>query len=107
MGQGTLETYHSIVKFMSDKVIPLIDENSWYLSIIGILPEYQGRGLGAGLVVNMLEKTDQLRIPTYVETFTSKNITFYNRLGYKTVDYFHEPTTGAKYWLMIRDNKNA
>ena len=103
MGQGSLETYDSIVKFMWEKAIPLIDENSWYLSIIGILPEFQGRGLGAGLVVNILEKTDRLRIPTYVETFTSKNITFYNRLGYKTVEDFHEPTTDAKYWLMIRD----
>ena len=78
MGQGSLETYDSIVKFMWEKAIPLIDENSWYLSIIGILPEFQGRGFGAGLVVNILGKTDQLRIPTYVETFTSKNITFYN-----------------------------
>ena len=92
---------------MSGKAVSLINEKSWYLSIIGILPEFQGQGLGVGLVESILDRTDQLNIPTYLETFTLRNITFYNRLGYEAVECFHEPTTSAKYWLMIRDVKNA
>jgi hypothetical protein len=33
--------------------------------------------------------------------------TFYKRLGYEVVDSFHEPTTDADYWLMIRDIKKG
>ena len=107
MGNKSLETYRSIINFMSEKATPLIDEESWYLSIIGILPEFQGQGLGIGLVKNILERTDRLCIPTYLETFKPRNITFYNRLGYKAVECFHEPTIDAEYWLMTRDVKNA
>ena len=107
MGNKSLETYRSIINFMSEKAIPLIDEESWYLSIIGILPEFQGQGLGVGLVKNILERTDRLCIPTYLETFKPRNISFYNRLGYEAVECFHEPTTDAEYWLMIRDVKKA
>jgi hypothetical protein len=32
---------------------------------------------------------------------------FYKRLGYEVVDRFHEPTTDADYWLMIRDMKKG
>lgn len=105
MGRESLETYNSITKYMSEKAADLIDENSWYLSIIGILPGFQGQGLGAGLVKNILKRTNRLGIPTYLETFTPRNITFYNRLGFQVVGRFHEPTVDAKYWLMVRDIK--
>ena len=107
MGNKSLDTYTSIVNFMSGKAVSFVNEKSWYLSIIGILPEFQGQGQGRGLVESILNRTEQLSIPTYVETFNPRNITFYNRLGYKVVECFHEPITDAKYWLMIRDIKNA
>ena len=107
MGKKSLENYISIDNFMSAKAVSLINEKAWYLSIIGIMPEFQGQGLGVGLVESILNKTDQLNIPTYLETFTPRNITFYNRLGYNVVACFHEPITDSKYWLLIRDIRNA
>jgi GNAT superfamily N-acetyltransferase len=88
---------------MSDKTTPLVQEEAWYLSIIGVLPAFQGRGLGAGLVENVLACTDPAGIPTYLETFTPRTISFYNRLGYRVVDCFKEPRTEANYWVMVRD----
>lgn len=102
MGEKSLETYHAIVGFMTDKSTFLISRRYWYLSIIGILPEYQGQGLGANLVTAILKKTDSAGIPTYLETFTPRNMSFYKRFGYQVVDSFHEPVTGAEYWLMTR-----
>ena len=102
MGPGSVEMYISIGKFMAEKAAPLIDENSWYLSILGILPGPQGQGLGGGLVSGILEQTDRLGIPTYLETFTARNMPFYARLGYQVVERFREPTVGADYWLMAR-----
>ena len=106
MGKESLETYTSIVNFMSAKSSTLIDKKSWYLSIIGIFPGFQGQGLGGGLIEAVLDKADQSGVPTYLETFTPRNITFYNRIGYEVVERFHEPTTDADYWIMIRDVNN-
>ncbi len=107
MGEESSRIYHAIVEFMSAKTGPLVGEDFWYLSIVGILPGFQGRGLGSELVKGVLHKTDQLDVPTYLETFTPRNISFYARLGYRAVECFHEPTTDAEYWLMIREPSNA
>ena len=107
MGPGSLEMYIAIGSFMAENAAPLIDENSWYLSILGILPGFQGQGLGGRLVSSVLEQTDRLGIPTYLETFTARNMPFYARLGYQVVERFREPTVGADYWLMARGGNKA
>ena len=102
MGERSLETYKAIVDFMSAQSAPIVKTTSWYLSIVGLLPEFQGQGRGSGLIEDVLKKTDDLGVETYLETFTPRNMTFYQRFGYKTVSSFDEPTTEARYWLMIR-----
>ncbi len=107
LGIGSLNTYSTIVEYMSAQAEPLIGKDCWYLSIVGVLPEFQGQGLGPGLIKNVLKKTDRLKVSTYLETYTPRNITFYNRLGYQVIDSFTEPTTSAEYWLMIREPLHA
>jgi len=102
----SLRTYNSIVDLMTENAAALVGKNFWYLSIIGIHPEFQGRGLGLGLMKDVLKKADVLGVPTYLETFAPRNISFYNRIGYQVTGSFHEPITDAKYWLMIRDVGN-
>lgn len=102
MGQQSLNTYQNIVAFMSKQAENLVDNSYWYLSILGVLPEFQNQGLGATLVKPVLEQLDSQKIPTYLETFTPRNMPFYERLGYKVAGVFDEPTTQAKYWIMVR-----
>ena len=102
MGQASYQAYYSMCEFMSRHSTPIVSSSAWYLSIIGILPDFQGQGLGPGLVENVLEKTDKLGISTYLETFTPRNITFYQRLGYESEGSFIEPTANAEYWLLSR-----
>ncbi len=103
MGENSLKIYTQIVEFMSGKAESHIGKEYWYLSIVGILPEFQGKGLGPELIKGVLKKTDTIEVPTYLETFTPRNMTFYQRLGYKKASSFYEPTTKADYWLMIRE----
>lgn len=107
MGEKSLETYQAIVGFMSAQAEPLVDQKAWYLSILGILPEFQGRGLGPGLIQTVLKKTDALGVSTYLETFTPRNIPFYQRLGYRETRFVDEPETGSEYCLMIREPSPA
>ena len=103
MGPNCLKTYIDIVNFMSEMAESVIGNNFWYLSIVGIAPEFQGKGLGRGLLSDVLRHTDTLKVPTFLETFTPRNMRFYERMGYKAAESFFEPTTQSEYWIMIRE----
>ena len=87
---------------MAQKTSSTIPKDAWYLSIIGVLPQFQGKGLGAELIDSVLKDTDLQGIPTYLETFTPRTISFYKKLGYKPVKSVREPTTNAEYWILVR-----
>jgi GNAT superfamily N-acetyltransferase len=101
-GAGVLDRYRDIGALMSANSTPLVDERAWYLSIVGVSPRYQNRGLGAGLIETIIAEADQAGVSTYLETFMPRNRPFYNRLGYVEAAVFHEKTTDAEYALMIR-----
>ena len=96
MGPKCELAYGTITDFMSAQSASLVDRESWYLSIVGILPQYQNQGLGAKLVKDVLDKTDRLGVTTYLETFTPRNEGFYQRLGFHIANRFHEPTIDAR-----------
>ncbi len=101
-GEVVLERYRQIMHQMDANAEPLIEEGAWYLSIVGVLPEFQSQGLGAGLITPVLEESDDAGVATYLETFTPRNRSFYARLGYEVAGTFTEAVTGARYSLMIR-----
>ncbi len=107
LGEQSLKTYNDIVEFMSAKAASLVGEQDWYLSIVGVAPEFQGRGIGPGLINGVLRHADRSAVDTYLETFCPRNIPFYERLGYQVAGRFHEPTTDEEYALMIRRAQTA
>jgi GNAT superfamily N-acetyltransferase len=102
MGEVALEAYSSIVSFMTDQ-LGSVPPEAWYLSIAGIAPAYQGKGLGVELLSEVLNQTDKNGLPTYLETFTPRNIKFYEHMGYEIVKKVAEPVTGCDYWIMVRE----
>ncbi len=103
MGAEAERVYRDIAAFMLGQSAAIVDQSHWYLSIIGILPGFQNRGLGAALVEPVLERTDALGVPVYLETFSERNQSFYRRLGFRPAAEFFEPTIAASYTLMTRD----
>jgi len=102
LGRDCLSIYSKACEFMSEQSDRIVPAEAWYLSIIGILPEFQGQGLGPGLVEPILEKTNEQQVGSFLETFTARNKTFYQRLGYQVMEELFEPTIQANYWLMYR-----
>lgn len=103
LGETCLKKYKDMVDFMSGKAENIIPAASWYLSIVGLSPQYQNRGLGGTLVKPILDITDSFGMPSYLETFNARNKHFYQRLGYKEIASFIEPVTNAEYWVMLRE----
>ena len=106
MGLSSLQSYDAMVAFMAEKSARQIDTDAWYLSIVGIHPRHQGKGYGVDLVGGILQQTDRLQRSTYLETFSPRNISFYERLGYFSIDRIHEPTSRADYWIMSRESQD-
>jgi GNAT superfamily N-acetyltransferase len=86
---------------MAERATPIVT-GAWYLSIVGVSPLAQGQGLGQRLLAPTLAEADAAGAPCYLETFSSRNVAFYERLGFRTERTFLEPTTGSEYALMIR-----
>lgn len=103
MGTASLETYLQITQFMAEHTAVCIPPDSWYLSIIGIAPSFQGQGHGAALIRPTLTQADRLGKPVYLETFTPRNMRFYQRMGFKEAGTFEEPGTTARYWVMLKN----
>jgi GNAT superfamily N-acetyltransferase len=57
----------------------------WYLPFVGVEPLHQGCGLGAALLQPILQRCDAERLPAYLESTNSRNIPFYERLGFRSV----------------------
>jgi len=102
MGESSLQTYMRIVDFMSSQLTGNVDEGAWYLSILGLSPEQQGRQLGQQLIQPILAEADAEGVHTFLETFVARNKSFYQRLGFAEKAILHEPVTNSPYWLMVR-----
>ena len=77
-------------------------EPHYYLSILGVAPEAQGRGLGSKLLAPMLEHCDTEGVPAYLESSKASNVRFYARHGFRVIEEMRFPR-GPRLWLMWRD----
>lgn len=74
----------------------------WFLAVLGVDPEHQGRGLGTALVRHALDRYDQEGTPAYLETTNPANPPFYQRFGFEIRDEFGLPG-GLTAWTLWRD----
>lgn len=58
-------------------------EPHYTLSVLAVVPERQGRGLGAALLKPLLERCDAEGMGIYLETSKASNVPFYERHGFE------------------------
>ena len=58
-------------------------EPHWYLPMIGVRPDRQGRGLGSAMLRPVLARCDAEGIPAYLEATTQRNRDLYARHGFR------------------------
>jgi GNAT superfamily N-acetyltransferase len=106
LGARGTANYYRMVEYMSGKSKALIKDDAWYLSIVAVDPSLHGRGLGQQLLAPTLKEADASGVVSYLETFGERTVQFYERLGFSTAARFEEPTTRAKYALMVRNPRS-
>ncbi len=102
LGPRGWDNYRRIIASMSGRSRPLVPAHAWYLTIIAVHPAAQGRGIGARLLRPTLAEASRAGAYAFLETFTPRNLLFYEHAGFVRVAEFLEPTTGARYALMGR-----
>ena len=80
-----------------------VSPRHWYLMILGVDPEAQGRGIGTALMEPVLARADAAGVPCYLETCQAKNVAFYQRRGFQLLDDEAEPASGLRFWTFRRD----
>jgi ribosomal protein S18 acetylase RimI-like enzyme len=77
-------------------------EPHYYLDSLGVVPEWQGRGLGSALMAPVLERCDSERMPAYLNAGSPRSRELYRRHGFVVQEEFRLPDDGPPLWRMWR-----
>lgn len=62
------------------------DSDFYYLCMIGVHPQAQGKGLASKLMNPVIEMCNNLQIPIFLETGNEKNVELYTKKGFRLTD---------------------
>ncbi len=60
-------------------------EPHWYLSLLGVDPDFQRQSIGTALLQAQLRRVDSAPLPCYLLTQTAQNVRFYEGRGFRAV----------------------
>lgn len=81
------------------------DAQLWYLQMLGVAPDQQGKGYGSGLLSSMFVRLDQAGAGCCLETSSETNVAFYQRAGFQVADQRRIAGIELPCWFMIRPAK--
>ena len=105
MGEDALGRFGGFMELVGGHHERLVPVPHWYLLILGVEPEHQGKGIGSSLIAPGLARADAEGLPCYLETSKERNVAFYRRHGFEVRHEDFIPGGGPKVWMMIRDGK--
>ncbi|MFC1950872.1 GNAT family N-acetyltransferase [Chloroflexota bacterium] len=75
----------------------------WYLAILGVDPDHQGKGHASELMKPMLKRIDGEGLPCYLETDTEKNISMYQHFGFKLLEHIDVTEYNTQFDAMLKE----
>ncbi|WP_042413881.1 GNAT family N-acetyltransferase [Streptacidiphilus anmyonensis] len=82
-------------------------EPHWYLYILGVEPDLQGRGVGAALLRAGLERSDAAGLPAYLESSNLANVPLYEHFGFRVTGRLALPPEAPEIPTMWRPADNV
>ena len=98
-GLGGLVRHNKYVSELRQHHVP---SQHWYLHLLAIAPEFQGKRYANALMKPMLAQIEQERLPCYLETQEEKNVSIYEHYGFSVVQETVIPKLGIPNWSMVR-----
>lgn len=106
LGPGGFRRLINVGDYTEEAHHRLVPVPHWYLMILGVDPEQQGKGIGAALMRPVLAKADAAGLPCYLETMKEKNLAIYQKYGFKVVEEGAMPKGGLYVWFMVREPRS-
>jgi GNAT superfamily N-acetyltransferase len=75
----------------------------WYLGYLGTRRGRQGQGLGSQLLREVLAGADTAGVPAYLESSSERNLSLYERNGFRVVGELQALGHGPTLWRMWRE----
>ncbi|MCL2584538.1 MAG: GNAT family N-acetyltransferase [Streptosporangiales bacterium] len=75
----------------------------WYLGYLGTRHDRQGEGLGGQMLREVLAGADASGLPAYLESSNERNLTLYERHGFRVVGDHRALGHGPSIWRMWRE----
>jgi ribosomal protein S18 acetylase RimI-like enzyme len=79
------------------------DPKHWYLGYVGVAPGHQGQGVGSLVLREVLEQATTNGIPAYLESSNERNLTLYERNGFRVTTSYRALGSGPTIWRMWRE----
>jgi len=99
-GGGRMRQLGEYVDAVHQRLAPF---GHWFLQVIGVDPQFQGKGYAGKLLRPMLARIDQEHLPCYLDTQNEKNVSIYQHYGFKVVEEVTIPGTEISHWAMLRE----
>jgi len=92
-----------MVAYLEAQHARAIDGPHWRLEFFGVEPALKGTGIGQALITPGHAAADAAAERIYLETFTIRNVAWYERRGYRVVIEGIVPGTDVPVWGLIRE----
>jgi GNAT superfamily N-acetyltransferase len=103
LGKENFERLGRVFDYLSSTHGTTVPAEHWYLMIVGVLPQHQGRGIGEALLRPIVAQADAGRVPICLDTAQPLVKPFYERLGFRMVIESVDPNSGLRFWTYQRD----
>jgi GNAT superfamily N-acetyltransferase len=78
-------------------------EPACHLFYLAVLPEARGQGIASALMQPVLQRCDAEGIPAYLENSNSRNLSLYERYGFKVTKIWQFTENAPPLWCMYRE----
>lgn len=103
MGPTTIGRFMTSYSHFEQVKGEVITAPHWVLVFLGVEPSRQGRGLGGVLIRPVLARADAEGVPCYLDSSNERNLTFYQRHGFRVAARGDVPKGGPTIWGMLRE----
>jgi len=101
-GGGRMRQLGEYIDAVHQRLAPF---RHWFLQIIGVDPQFQGKGYAGKLLKPMLARIDEAGLPCYLETLDEHNIRLYEHFGFAVIEKSTIPEPNLTNWAMLRNSQ--
>jgi GNAT superfamily N-acetyltransferase len=103
MGEDAFSRFFGAISFAETFHKLDAPEPHWYTMVLGVDPEFQGQGYGRLLLEPVMSQARADGTPIYLETAHPRNVSFYQKMGFRLLREVVEPAGGLKMWTFRFD----